>query len=161
MKNQYWNYRAVLLKSKACFVANVIEETDLQRDRHTFIIAQVCVRGGKAKERDWILSECSWGAWRRFRWLQFRVKSHFQFCVWASQVAHCKELSVSAGDAELMGLSLWWEDPLEEEGATHSSILVWKHPMNRGAWQTTVHGVTKRRTWLSDWAPMHVQLYVS
>ena len=52
MKNQYWNYRAVLLKSKACFVANLMEETDLQRDTHTFIIAQVCVRGGKAKERD-------------------------------------------------------------------------------------------------------------
>ena len=106
MKNQYWNYRAVLLKSKACFVANLMEETDLQRDTHTFIIAQVCVRGGKAKERDWVLSECSWGAWRRFRWLQFRVKSHFQFYVWASQVAHCKELLVSAGDAGLMGLIL-------------------------------------------------------
>lgn len=57
MKNQYWNYRAVLLKSKVCFVANLMEETDPQRDRHTFIIAQVCVHVGKAKERDWVLSE--------------------------------------------------------------------------------------------------------
>ena len=28
--------------------------------------------------------------------------------------------------------SLGWEDPLEEEMATHSSILVWKNPMDRG-----------------------------
>ena len=27
--------------------------------------------------------------------------------------------------------------------ATHSSILAWKNPMNRGAWWATVHGVTK------------------
>ena len=27
--------------------------------------------------------------------------------------------------------------------ATHSSILAWRIPMERGAWRTTVHGVTK------------------
>ena len=27
--------------------------------------------------------------------------------------------------------SLGWEDPLEEEMATHSSILAWKNPMDR------------------------------
>ena len=35
---------------------------------------------------------------------------------------------------------LGWEDPLEEGMATHSSILAWRIPMDRGAWQTTVHG---------------------
>ena len=39
--------------------------------------------------------------------------------------------------------SLGWEDPLEEEVATHSSILAWRNPMGRGAWRVTVHGVTK------------------
>ena len=39
--------------------------------------------------------------------------------------------------------SLGWEDPLEEGMATHSSILAWRIPMERGAWQATVHGVTK------------------
>ena len=34
--------------------------------------------------------------------------------------------------------------------ATHSSILAWKNPMDRGAWQSTVHGVAKSRTRLSD-----------
>ena len=36
--------------------------------------------------------------------------------------------------------SLGWEDPLEECMATHSSILAWRIPMDRGAWQATVHG---------------------
>ena len=29
---------------------------------------------------------------------------------------------------------LGWEDPLEEEMTTHSSILAWRIPMDRGAW---------------------------
>ena len=43
------------------------------------------------------------------------------------------------------------EDPLEKEMATHSSILAWRIPMNRGAWWATVHGITKSRTQLSNW----------
>ena len=39
--------------------------------------------------------------------------------------------------------TLSWEDPLEEGMATHSSILAWRIPMDRGAWQATVYGVTK------------------
>ena len=39
--------------------------------------------------------------------------------------------------------SLDWEDPLEEEMATHFSILAWKNPMDKGAWQATVHGVAE------------------
>ena len=41
---------------------------------------------------------------------------------------------------------LGWEDPLEKEMATHSSIIAWKIPMNRGAWWATVPGVTKSWT---------------
>ena len=39
--------------------------------------------------------------------------------------------------------SLGWEDPLEEGMATHSSILAWRIPKDRGAWRATVHGVTE------------------
>ena len=39
--------------------------------------------------------------------------------------------------------SLCWEDLLEEGMATPSSILAWRIPMDRGAWQATVHGVSK------------------
>ena len=45
---------------------------------------------------------------------------------------------------------LGWEDSLEEGMATHSSILAWRIPMDRGAWRATVHGVTKSQTRLSD-----------
>ena len=37
------------------------------------------------------------------------------------------------------------EDLLEKEMATHSSILPWRIPMDRGAWQAAVHGVTRVR----------------
>ena len=40
--------------------------------------------------------------------------------------------------------SLVQEDPLEKEIAAHSSILAWRiHPMGRGAWQATIHGVSR------------------
>ena len=42
--------------------------------------------------------------------------------------------------------SLDWEDPLEEDMATHSSILA----MDRGAWQATVYGVAKSGIRLSN-----------
>ena len=32
------------------------------------------------------------------------------------------------------------------------------NPMDRGAWQATVHGVAKSQTWLSDWAHRHTLL---
>ena len=46
--------------------------------------------------------------------------------------------------------SLGWEDPLEEGMATHSSIIAWRIPLNRGIWWATVHGVAKSWTQLSD-----------
>ena len=36
-----------------------------------------------------------------------------------------------------------WEDPLEEGMATHSSILAWRTPMDKGAWWVTVLGVAE------------------
>ena len=42
--------------------------------------------------------------------------------------------------------SLGWKDPLEKEMATHSSILAWKIPMEKGAWWATVHRVAKSLT---------------
>ena len=42
--------------------------------------------------------------------------------------------------------SLGWDDPVEEGMATHSSILAWRIPMDRGAWWAAVRGVTRSRT---------------
>ena len=33
---------------------------------------------------------------------------------------------------------------------THSSILAWRIPTDRGTWRATVHEVTKGQTWLSN-----------
>ena len=40
--------------------------------------------------------------------------------------------------------SLGWEDPLEEGMATHSSLLAWRTPMDRGPRRATVHGVAAK-----------------
>jgi len=53
-----------------------------------------------------------------------------------------KNPPANAGDVD-------WGDPLEEEVATHSSILAWKIPRT-GARQAPVHGVARNRTPLSD-----------
>ena len=51
-----------------------------------------------------------------------------------------KESACNAGDPGLIPGS---GRSLEKEMATHSSILAWKIPMGRGAWQATVRGVIK------------------
>ena len=52
--------------------------------------------------------------------------------------------------------SLGWEDPLEREMQTHSSILAWKNSMDRGVWQATVHGVVRVGLDLLTKPPPHV-----
>ena len=52
-----------------------------------------------------------------------------------------KNPPTNAGDAGDLGL-IPGEGPLEEDMATHSSILAWKR-MDRRAWRATVHGVAK------------------
>ena len=44
---------------------------------------------------------------------------------------------------EMQVQSLGGEDPLEKGITTCSNILAWENSMDRGAWQTTVHGVTE------------------
>ena len=42
--------------------------------------------------------------------------------------------------------SLSREDPLEEEMATHSTLLARRIPMDRGAWRAAVHRVVESDT---------------
>ena len=64
----------------------------------------------------------------------------------------CKESTYNAGDlGSIPGLGRSLGDPLgwSLEVAIHSRILGWRIPVDRGAWWTTAHGVTKSWTWLS------------
>ena len=58
-----------------------------------------------------------------------------------------KNLPANAGDARDAGLIPGWEDPLEEEMPTHSSILAWKIPWaEEPGGYSPFHGVTKSST---------------
>ena len=57
---------------------------------------------------------------------------------WASLVAQIVKNPPAMRETWVQ--SLGWENPLEEGMATHSSILAWRIPMDRGAWWATVWG---------------------
>ena len=58
-----------------------------------------------------------------------------------------KNLPAKAGD---VAQSLGWEDPLEKEMATHSSILAWKIPWTEEPGRLQPMGLQKSRTQLSN-----------
>ena len=61
-----------------------------------------------------------------------------------------KNLPAMRETQETQVLSLDGEGSLEEGMETHSSILSWIIPRDRGAWWATVHRVTKSWTQLSN-----------
>ena len=63
---------------------------------------------------------------------------------WASLVAQMVKNLPAMQDTWIQILG--WENPLEEGMATHSSILAWRIPLDRGAWWATDHGVANRQT---------------
>ena len=72
--------------------------------------------------------------------------------IWASLVAQMVNNLPALRETWVRSLSL--EDALEEGIATHSSILAWRIPMDRGTWWATVHRVSKNQTGLK-WFSMH------
>ena len=64
-------------------------------------------------------------------------------CVYigASRVAHMLKSLPAMWETWVQ--SLGWEEPVEEGLATHSSILAWRIPVDRGAWRATVQEVEK------------------
>ena len=55
--------------------------------------------------------------------------------------------------------SLGREDLLEKGMATHSSLLAWENPMDRGAWWATDPGVTESD--MTDRLTFSLSLYLS
>ena len=67
---------------------------------------------------------------------------------WASPVAQTAKNPPEMWETWVQ--SLGWEGLLEKGMATHVSILVWRIPTDREAWQATAHWVTKNSTRLSN-----------
>ena len=63
---------------------------------------------------------------------------------WASLVAQMVKNSSAFRETWVRALS--WEDPLEEDMATHSSVLSWRIPRDRGAWRAPVRGIAELDT---------------
>ena len=64
--------------------------------------------------------------------------------IWASLVAQTVKNPPEMWETWVQFLG--WEDPLKQGKATHSSILAWRIPMDRGACRAIFHGVAKGRT---------------
>ena len=63
---------------------------------------------------------------------------------WASLVAQMVKNPSAFRETWVRALS--WEDPLEEDMATHSSVLSWRIPRDRGAWRAPVRGIAELDT---------------
>ena len=69
-----------------------------------------------------------------------------------------KNLPASVGDTEMRVWSLGWEDPLEEELATRSSILAWRIPWTEKLGGLQSAGLQRLR---HDWAHALLHSYMS
>ena len=63
--------------------------------------------------------------------LSMLANINFSIVPWTSLVAQTVNSLPAVQETWIR--SLGWEDPLEEGMATHSSILAWRIPMERGA----------------------------
>ena len=77
--------------------------------------------------------------------LQFYI---FFVYTWASLVAQTVKNLPAICETQLR--SLGWEDPLEKEMTTHSTILAWRIPPTENPGGPTAHGIAKSSTRLSD-----------
>ena len=67
---------------------------------------------------------------------------------WASLVAQTVNNSPEVWETWVR--SQGWEDPLEEGMETHSIFPACRIPVDRAAWWSTVHGLSKSQTLLMD-----------
>ena len=63
---------------------------------------------------------------------------------WASLVAQTVKNPSEFWETWVQSLS--WEDPLEEDMATHSSVLASRTPRYRAAWRAPVGGIAENQT---------------
>ena len=79
---------------------------------------------------------------------EFLLYIRYILCINSSQVAQWVKNLPTMQERQVQSLD--WEDPLEEDMTTHSSIFAWRIPMDRSALWTTVHGAMMSWIQLSD-----------
>ena len=105
-------------------------------------------------------SSVSWLSFNALIILYIYLHTHLYIYIYISS-ASCHEMSGASVVKNLPACvgdwvwSLSQKDPLEEEMATHSSILTWRIPMDRETWWATVCGIAKSQTWRINWASTH------
>ena len=90
-------------------------------------------------------SACNWEIWvQSLGWEDpLEIGYPLQYS-WASLVAETEKNLPAMQETWVQSLS--WEDSLEEGKATHSSILAWRIPMDRGAWEIVSLGISFKNT---------------
>ena len=68
--------------------------------------------------------------------------------VWASLVAQWLKSLTAMQETRVQALG--WEEPLEKGNSNPLQYSCLENPMDRGAWQATVYGVTRVKTQLSN-----------
>ena len=158
----------------SCYWANVVGDGDQSRSGKvlfthslSLLLAHHVSKAVMEKKKKWLLNQ-------RFRATLFK-SSNFCYKITEHLLKKKGNLKNSSILNEQMAFpevsmkssfdtrfSLQWGDPSSIPGwgrspggggrgmATHSSILAWRIPMDRGAWRATVHGVAKSQTRLSN-----------
>ena len=119
-------------------------ESDKTSNKHLLIIvvvqqlwASLVAQMVKNLPAMWDIPFDSWVG--KISWTRDRLQDS-----WASLVAQTVKNLPAMQETWIQFLG--WEDPPEENGATHSSILAWRIPMDKGTWWATVHRITKSQT---------------
>ena len=128
---------------------------------------------GSSPSRDWIRIPCVTCVGRRILYHCATREALVILCTWYLLWIYLQKylqkehlLKLYFNNMSTWGLPRWlngdlpmqetwvrfldWENPLEKEMATHSTVLCLENSMGRGAWRATVHGISKSRTRLSN-----------
>ena len=109
---------------------------------------------GSPRILEWVAYHLSRGSSQPNNWTRASCNAGRFFTSWVTRASLVAQTVKSLPAMRQTWVqSLGWEEPLEKEMATHSSILAWKIPWmeDPGRLQSMgSHGVTKSRTRLSD-----------
>ena len=97
-----------------------------------------------------LMSRMLWSSWAKACLVNSNKKVVFPSAPRGSYLSDKTVKNVPAMQ-ETPARSLGWEDPLEKDMATHSSILPWRIPWTQELGKLQSMGSQKVGTWLSDW----------